>query len=100
MLEPLFLKVAGLRLATLLKKRAQHRCFPLNFVKFLRTPILLEQLWWLTASEEEHEGKREIIENTDKSIQKVKRLYKKNNKITHDFMQTLKRMLTTFFTRM
>ena len=35
-----FNKVAGLRLATLLKKRLWHRCFPVNFVKFLRTPVL------------------------------------------------------------
>ena len=26
------------RPATLLKKRLQHRCFPVNFAKFLRTP--------------------------------------------------------------
>ena len=32
-----FNKVAGLRPATLLKKRFWHRCFPVNFVKFLRT---------------------------------------------------------------
>ena len=36
-----FNKVAGLRLATLLKKRLWYRCFPVNFVKFLRTPFLL-----------------------------------------------------------
>ena len=30
-----------------LKKRLWHRCFPVNFVKFLRTPILLEHLQWL-----------------------------------------------------
>ena len=35
-----FNKVAGLRPATLLKKRLWHRCFPLNFAKFLRTPFL------------------------------------------------------------
>ena len=35
-----FNKVAGLRPATLLKKRLWHRCFPVNFVKFLRTPFL------------------------------------------------------------
>ena len=35
-----FNKVAGLRLATLLKKRLWHRCFPANFVKFPRTPFL------------------------------------------------------------
>ena len=34
-----FNKVAGLRPATLLKKRLWHRCFPVNFVKFLRTPF-------------------------------------------------------------
>ena len=35
-----FNKVAGLRPATLLKKRLRHRCFPVNFVKFLRTSFL------------------------------------------------------------
>ena len=32
-----FNKVIGLRRATLLKKRLCHKCFPVNFVKFLRT---------------------------------------------------------------
>ena len=35
----LFNKVAGLRL--------WHRCFPANFVKFLRPPFFIEHLWWL-----------------------------------------------------
>ena len=30
----------GLRPATLLKKILCHRCFPVNFAKFLRTPFL------------------------------------------------------------
>ena len=34
-----FNKVAGLRPATLLKKRLWHRCFPMNFAKFPRTPF-------------------------------------------------------------
>ena len=34
-----FNNVAGLRPATLLKKRLWLRCFPLNFAKFLRTPF-------------------------------------------------------------
>ena len=34
MLEPLFNKVAGL------KKRLQHRCFPVKLAKLLRTPTL------------------------------------------------------------
>ena len=32
-------KVTGLGPATLLKKRLWHRCFPMNFAKFLRTPF-------------------------------------------------------------
>ena len=39
--------VPGLRPATLLKKRLRHRCFPVNFAKFLRTPFLTEHLRWL-----------------------------------------------------
>ena len=38
--QRLFLnKVAGLRPATLLKKSLWHRCFPVNFAKFLRIPF-------------------------------------------------------------
>ena len=43
----LFNKVAGLRPATLLKKKLCNRCFPANFVKFLRTHFYIEHLWWL-----------------------------------------------------
>ena len=32
---------------TLSKKRPWHRCFPVNFVKFLRTPCIREHTWWL-----------------------------------------------------
>ena len=35
-----FNKVAGMRPATLLKKRLWHRCFRVNFAKFLRQPFL------------------------------------------------------------
>ena len=42
-----FNKVAGLRSATLFKKRLWHRCFPLNLAKFLRIPFPTEHLWWL-----------------------------------------------------
>ena len=31
----------------LLKDRLWHRCFPVNFAKFLRTSFLTEHLWWL-----------------------------------------------------
>ena len=42
-----FNKVAGLRPATLSKKRLWHRCFPVNVAKFLRTPFFTEHLRWL-----------------------------------------------------
>ena len=37
--SPFFNKVASLRPATLLKKGLWHRCFPMNFAKFLRAPF-------------------------------------------------------------
>ena len=53
-----FNKVAGLQpfkylrwyglLTQLYQKRGLwHRCFPVNFAKFLTTPFLTEHLWWL-----------------------------------------------------
>ena len=40
--QPLFFnKVAGLRPTTLLKKRLWHRCFPMNFAKFLTDHLLV-----------------------------------------------------------
>ena len=41
-----FNKVASLRPATLLEKRLWHRCFPVNFVKFLRTPP--DECFWIS----------------------------------------------------
>ena len=35
-----FSKVSGLRPTTLLEKRIRHKCFPVNFAKFLRALIL------------------------------------------------------------
>ena len=45
--ESLFNKVAGLRPVTLLKRRLWHKCFLVNFAKFLRILFLTEHLWWL-----------------------------------------------------
>ena len=45
--SPSFNKVLGLRPATLLKKWLWHRCFPVNFAKFLRRPFLTKHFWWL-----------------------------------------------------
>ena len=38
--SPIYNEVAGLRPATLLKKRLWERYFSVNFAKFLRTPFL------------------------------------------------------------
>ena len=46
-LEPHFNKVAGLQVWSFIKKRLQHRCFPVKFATFLRTPFLKEHLYWL-----------------------------------------------------
>ena len=39
-LESPFNKVAGLQACIFIKKKLQHRCFPVKFAKVLRTPIL------------------------------------------------------------
>ena len=45
---------------TLLKKRSWHKCFPANFVKFLRTPFLKEHLWWLVLKLLENDNKAAV----------------------------------------
>ena len=40
MLESFCNKVADLQICNVIKKRLQHRCFPVNIAKSLRTPIL------------------------------------------------------------
>ena len=40
----IFDKVAVLRPGTLLKQRLRHRCFPVNFAKYLRKPFYIEHL--------------------------------------------------------
>ena len=42
-----FYKIVSVRSATFLKKRLWHRCFPVNFVKILRTQFFTEHLQWL-----------------------------------------------------
>ena len=42
-----FNKIAGLKPATLLKKRLWHRCFSVNFANILRTPFFIEDLRWM-----------------------------------------------------
>ena len=40
-------KVAGLQLVTFSKRRLQHRFFPVNLTKFLRTSSFIEHFPWL-----------------------------------------------------
>ena len=40
MLKSLFNKVEGLKACNFIKKKLQHRCFPVKFTNFLRIPIL------------------------------------------------------------
>ena len=42
------------RPATLLKKRLWQWCFPVNFVKFLRTLFYIQHLWWLLLKNIHH----------------------------------------------
>ena len=62
----LFNKVAGLRSATLLKKRLWHRFFPVNFAKCLRKLFVQNTygrlLLWVTASETSNTKYLELIE--------------------------------------
>ena len=45
-----FIKKGGARASNLLEKRLWYRCFPLNFVKLLRTAFFIEHIWWLLLS--------------------------------------------------
>ena len=54
-----FNNIAGLRPATLLKKRIWHRCFPVNFLKFLntffhRTPLVVASPFGYVTLEDLH----------------------------------------------
>ena len=49
-LEPLFDKVAGSQTYNFIKKRLQHRCFPVKYAKYLGTPFFTEDLRWLLLS--------------------------------------------------
>ena len=61
-------KVAGLRPATLFKKRLWHRCFFVTFAKFLRIPFLTEHLWWLLLFVLIQVGQMIMLKNGDLDI--------------------------------
>ena len=68
-------KVAGLRPATLLKKRLWHRCFPVNFVKFLRTRFLQNTSGRLLLYCSKNNCKQTLYRIYEKHLRKV--LWKK-----------------------
>ena len=41
------IKLHAFRPSSFIKKILQHRCFPVNFLKCLRTSFFIEHLWWL-----------------------------------------------------
>ena len=47
MLNSLFIKAAGLQGSNFMKKKLQHRCFPVNIAKFFRISFFKEHLSWL-----------------------------------------------------
>ena len=47
MLESLFKKIADLQACNVIKKRLQHRCFPVNIAKSLKTNVLKIICEWL-----------------------------------------------------
>ena len=88
--QRLFLnKIAALRPATLLKRSLWHRCFPLNFAKFLRTPFFTEHVWWLLlnflGSVRTYNSKCNLLEN-----------YKKD-KVLENYIQKLKDFVISIF---
>ena len=63
--SPFFNKVAGLRPPTSLKKRLWHRCFPVNFAKFLRAPFLQNTSGWLLLLIERY---KPVLSKTETSV--------------------------------
>ena len=101
---------AGLRPATLLKKRLWHRCFPVNLAKFLRTPFFIEDLWWLLLNADSATMKWVFIDalvRQSRKIIKVKIVQisftnlfpyplnkSENQRLSDDFMRYSKRPVT------
>ena len=45
-----FNKVTDLKVCNFIKKRLQHRCFPVNILEFSRSTFFIEYLWSLVAA--------------------------------------------------
>ena len=91
MLGPLCNKVASLQACNFIKKRLQHRCFPLKFAKFLRTPFFAEYLWWLLLNIL-HSGKKShwvLLNNQNNHLRSHSRLsFSKKKRIEIHEIQT------------
>ena len=49
------------KVSILIKLKAEAFCFPVNFAKFLRTPISKEDLWWLPLEWNTQKGPKKMI---------------------------------------
>ena len=72
--KKVFLKIE-LRPTTLLRKRLWHRCFLMNFAKFLRTPLLIEHLWWLLLNQGHWFVKQKLFVRPEPNICHVLRYF-------------------------
>ena len=52
----LFNRVAGWRACNFIKKKLQHRCFPVNFAKYLGTAFFKKHHWWLCFCSTKKDG--------------------------------------------
>ena len=49
-LESFFNTVAGFKICNLIKKRLQHRCFPVNICEIFKNSFCMEHLRWLLSN--------------------------------------------------
>ena len=62
---------------SLLKDRLWHRCFPVNFWKFLRISFLTEQLWWLLLKcikKNSRTDKENYFQTSQKILEQIKNI--------------------------
>ena len=57
------------RVSFLIKKRLWHRCFPMNFEKFLRAPFLTEHLRWLLLGKQGGKFEVQIQMNDNEDLE-------------------------------
>ena len=112
LLGEIFYQFEGPRLilmepATLLKKRLWHWCFPVNFVKFLRTPFRIEHLWRLLLKNGHNSKSEKLIGETIRIWVSVSLWVRETNNLesvsswvreTHDLESTRIWLATPFFT--